>query len=41
MTALSDLPVAREVRTGVHWAVAHGLPTVLLRREATRGDLQA
>lgn len=29
------------MRTTVHWAVAHGLPTVLLRRAADRGDLQA
>jgi hypothetical protein len=33
--------VGREVRTGVHWGVAHGLPTLLLRRAAGRGDLQA
>lgn len=29
------------MRSTVHWAVAHGLPTVLLRRAAERGDLQA
>lgn len=34
-------PVGREVRAGVHWGVAHGLPTLLLRRAAGRGDLQA
>ena len=33
--------VGREVRAGVHWGVAHGLPTLLLRRAASRGDLQA
>ncbi|WP_210502735.1 cytochrome P450 [Nocardioides xinjiangensis] len=33
--------VAREVRAGVHWGVAHGLPTLVLRRAADRGDLQA
>ncbi|GAA5124437.1 cytochrome P450 [Alloalcanivorax gelatiniphagus] len=33
--------VVREVRSGVHWGVAHGLPTVFLRRAADRGDLQA
>lgn len=33
--------VGREVRAGVHWGVAHGLPTLLLRRAAGRGDLQA
>ena len=33
--------VGREVRTGVHWGVAHGLPTLFLRRAADRGDLQA
>lgn len=33
--------VGREVRAGVHWGVAHGLPTLLLRRAAVRGDLQA
>lgn len=41
MTSLAALPVAREVRTGVHWGVAHGLPTIVLRRLAERGDLQA
>jgi cytochrome P450 len=29
------------VRQTVHWGVAHGLPTLLLRRAAERGDLQA
>ena len=29
------------MRATVHWAVAHGLPTVVLRRAADRGDLQA
>lgn len=29
------------MRSTVHWAVAHGLPTLLLRRAADRGDLQA
>jgi cytochrome P450 len=33
--------VGREVRAGVHWGVAHGLPTLLLCRAAGRGDLQA
>jgi cytochrome P450 len=33
--------VGEEVRAGVHWGVAHGLPTLLLRRAAGRGDLQA
>jgi cytochrome P450 len=42
MTATTVLdPVTREVRAGVHWGVAHGLPTLLLRRAAGRGDLQA
>lgn len=42
MTATTVLgPVGREVRAGVHWGVAHGLPTLLLRRAAGRGDLQA
>jgi cytochrome P450 len=42
MTATTLLdPVTREVRAGVHWGVAHGLPTLLLRRAAGRGDLQA
>lgn len=41
MTATTVLdPVTREVRAGVHWGVAHGLPTLLLRRAADRGDLQ-
>ncbi|MCD6640340.1 MAG: cytochrome P450 [Nocardioides sp.] len=30
-----------EVRSGVHWAIGHGLPVVLLRRAAARGDLHA
>jgi cytochrome P450 len=29
------------MRATVHWAVAHGLPTGVLRRAADRGDLQA
>ena len=29
------------MRSTVHWGVAHGLPTLLLRRAADRGDLQA
>ncbi|NPD03485.1 cytochrome P450 [Nocardioides sp. zg-1308] len=41
MTSIADLQVAHEVRSGVHWGVAHGLPTVFLRRAADRGDLQA
>ncbi|RYB95056.1 cytochrome P450 [Nocardioides oleivorans] len=41
MTSLAALPVAREVRSGVHWSVSHGLPTLFLRRAAGRGDLQA
>lgn len=31
----------REVRSGVHWGVAHGLPTLFLRRAAAQGDLQS
>ena len=30
-----------EVRSGVHWAVGHGLPVLMLRRAASRGDLHA
>ncbi|WP_299925239.1 cytochrome P450 [uncultured Nocardioides sp.] len=30
-----------ELRSAVHWGVAHGLPTLFLRRAAARGDLQA
>ena len=41
MTSIATLPVTREVRQTVHWGVAHGLPTLLLRRAAERGDLQA
>ena len=41
MTSLAALPVSREVRSGLHWGVAHGLPTLVLRRAAHRGDLQA
>lgn len=45
MTSTAALParldVGREVRSSVHWSVAHGLPTVFLRRAARRGDLQA
>ena len=41
MTSIAALPVTREVRQTVHWGVAHGLPTLLLRRAAERGDLQA
>lgn len=40
MTSVSA-PVQRELRAGVHWGVAHGLPTLFLRRAAGRGDLQA
>ena len=40
-TSVAALPVTREVRQTVHWGVAHGLPTLLLRRAADRGDLQA
>jgi cytochrome P450 len=40
-TSLGTLPVSREVRSTVHWGVAHGLPTLFLRRAAQRGDLQA
>lgn len=29
------------MRSTVHWGVAHGLPTLILRRAADRGDLQA
>ena len=29
------------MRSTVHWAVAHGLPTLFLRRAADQGDLQA
>lgn len=29
------------MKSTVHWGVAHGLPTLLLRRAADRGDLQA
>ncbi|GAA1936614.1 cytochrome P450 [Nocardioides hwasunensis] len=45
MTSIADLPVGRtlgdEARAGVHWGVAHALPTLVLRRAAGRGDLQA
>lgn len=40
MTSLVP-PVPRELRSGVHWGVAHALPTLFLRRAAGRGDLQA
>jgi cytochrome P450 len=30
-----------ELRSAVHWGVAHGLPTLYLRRAAVQGDLQA
>ena len=30
-----------ELRSAVHWGVAHGLPTLYLRRAAAQGDLQA
>lgn len=30
-----------EVRSRIHWAIAHGLPVVVLRRAARRGDLHA
>src|SRR5690349_5248748 len=29
------------MKSTVHWGVAHGLPTLFLRRAAARGDLQA
>ncbi|PKH37218.1 cytochrome P450 [Nocardioides alpinus] len=29
------------MRSTVHWAIAHGLPTLFLRRAADQGDLQA
>ena len=29
------------MRSTVHWGVAHGLPTIFLRRAAAQGDLQA
>lgn len=32
---------ADEVRSGVHWGIGHGLPVVLLRRAAARGDLHS
>ena len=41
MTTTAVRPVTREVRSGVHWGVAHGLPTLFLRRAAGQGDLQA
>ena len=31
----------RELRSVVHWGVAHGVPTLMLRQAARRGDLQA
>jgi cytochrome P450 len=34
-------PPTTELRSGVHWGVAHGLPTLYLRRAAAQGDLQA
>ncbi len=33
--------VEREVRSIVHWGLAHALPSMLLKRAARRGDLQA
>ena len=33
--------VTGSARETVHWAVAHGAPTLVLRRAAKRGDLQA
>jgi cytochrome P450 len=39
MTSLAALPT--EMRSGLHWSVSHGLPTLFLRRAADRGDLQA
>lgn len=45
MTSLATLTTPRalgqEIRSSVHWGVAHGLPTLVLRRAAARGDLQA
>jgi cytochrome P450 len=32
---------ADEVRSGVHWALGHGMPIALLRRAAAKGDLHA
>ena len=34
-------PPTTELRSAVHWGVAHGLPTLYLRRAAAQGDLQA
>ena len=34
-------PPTRELRSAVHWGVAHALPTLYLRRAAAEGDLQA
>lgn len=31
----------RELRSVVHWGLAHGVPTLFLRQAARRGDLQA
>jgi cytochrome P450 len=41
MTSAVVRSVPPAVRSGVHWGVAHGLPTLVLRRAAERGDLQA
>lgn len=41
MTSVVMPSVPSSVRSGVHWGVAHGLPTLFLRRAAGRGDLQA
>ncbi|WP_374456155.1 cytochrome P450 [Nocardioides sp.] len=41
MTTVVMPSVPPSVRSSVHWGVAHGLPTLLLRRAAERGDLQA
>ncbi len=41
MTSVVVRSVPPSVRSSVHWGVAHGLPTLVLRRAAERGDLQA
>lgn len=42
MTTTATLSRAgTELRTAVHWGVAHGIPTLVLRRAARHGDLQA
>lgn len=39
MTLLEQ--VGHEARSTVNWGLAHGLPTLMIRRAARRGDLQA